>query len=132
MNSKSLRVSFTLEENDLKYFRGLHRKAKKEARGRDSDKIIKEVEALIKKVRKKGTMPTYLIEAMEILESLILLLHDKEYAAPKGVSRDIVATLAYFAHDEDLIPDDIPGLGYLADAIMIKFVQEEVKEERWA
>jgi uncharacterized membrane protein YkvA (DUF1232 family) len=132
MNSKSLRVSFTLDEKDLKYFRSLHRKAKKEARDGDSEKIIREVEALIKKVRKKGTTPTYLQEAMAILESLIRMLHDKEYAVPKSVSRDVVAALAYFAHDEDLIPDDIPVLGYLDDAIMIKFIQEELKEELWA
>ncbi len=132
MNSKSLRVSFTLNEEDLKYFRGLHRRAKKGARDRDSVGIIKEVEALIKRVRKKGTMPTYLQEAIETLESLIRMLHDKEYAVPKNVSRDVVAALAYFAHEDDLIPDDIPVLGYLDDAIMIKFVEEELKEELWA
>ena len=44
----------------------------------------------------------------------------------------VLAGLAYFANPEDLIPDHIPALGFLDDAIMVKFVEEEFKHELWA
>ena len=37
--------------------------------------------------------------------------------------------LAYFTEPEDLIPDHIPGLGFLDDAIMIELVVRELKHE---
>jgi len=41
----------------------------------------------------------------------------------------VLNALAYFAEPEDLIPDHIPGLGFLDDAIMIELVLRELKHE---
>ena len=43
----------------------------------------------------------------------------------------MLAALAYFSNPEDLIPDHVPGLGFLDDAIMVKFIEEEFKNELW-
>jgi uncharacterized membrane protein YkvA (DUF1232 family) len=40
-----------------------------------------------------------------------------------------LSALAYFADPDDLIPDDIPGLGFLDDAIMIELICRELKHE---
>ena len=40
-----------------------------------------------------------------------------------------VSALAYFAEPEDLIPDRIPGLGFLDDAIMVELVVRELRPE---
>ena len=37
--------------------------------------------------------------------------------------------LAYFVDPDDLIPDRIPGLGYLDDAIMVELVLQELHHE---
>ena len=41
----------------------------------------------------------------------------------------VLAALAYFSNPLDLIPDHVPGLGFLDDAIMVKFVEDEFKHE---
>jgi uncharacterized membrane protein YkvA (DUF1232 family) len=37
--------------------------------------------------------------------------------------------LAYFANPDGLIPDRVPGLGYLDDAIMVELVVQDLKHE---
>jgi uncharacterized membrane protein YkvA (DUF1232 family) len=65
------------------------------------------------------------------LEDLLGVLDDKDYAAPVPVHRSVLAALAYFADAKDVIPDDIPMVGFLDDAIMIRLVEDELKHELW-
>ena len=41
----------------------------------------------------------------------------------------LIDALAYFAEPEDLIPDRIPGLGYLDDAILVELVAQELRHD---
>jgi len=41
----------------------------------------------------------------------------------------VLNVLAYFVDPDDLIPDRIPGIGYLDDAIMVQLVVEELHHE---
>ena len=47
---------------------------------------------------------------------------------PEDVTR-VINALAYFANTQDLIPDDVPGLGYLDDAVMVDLVVRELASE---
>ena len=128
---KPIRVTFTLDEEDAKYFRALHRRTKKHADLNDADRIIREVRKIIQKVDETGKVPNFVVEAIATLESLVEMMVDEEYALPKRGKKEVIAALAYFAHPGNLIPDHVPALGFLDDAIMIKFVEEELKEEIW-
>lgn len=41
----------------------------------------------------------------------------------------VLSVLAYFTDPDDLIPDEIPGLGFLDDAIMIELASKELRHE---
>jgi len=125
----SMRFSFTLDDEDLKYFQKLLRDAKKYAKDEDESQIIVSVRAVVVQARNTPRLPSFAEEAIDTLEALIDLVEDKEWAAPRSVSSKVVAALAYFAQPEDLIPDSVPGLGFLDDAIMIKIVETDFKNE---
>ena len=68
-------------------------------------------------------------ERLSTLEMMLALLEDDEWQLAGADRARIVDALAYFAEPEDLIPDRIPGLGFLDDAIMIELVAEDLKHD---
>ena len=123
---KSFKVSFTLDESDAAHFRKLFREARRNAGEEDPDKVVKDVKALIERVRSsKRKVPRFVEDAISTLEDLIEMMEDEDYSLPKSERTRVIAALAYFANPEDLIPDHIPALGFLDDAIMVKFVEDE-------
>jgi len=125
------KVTFTLDESDANYFRGLYRKAKRGARDLDAATVIRDARNIVHEVRSSKKTPGFVIHAIEVLADLTDLIQDDEYAAPKRVRDEVLAGLAYFSNPEDLIPDHIPGLGFLDDAIMVKFIEDEFDHELW-
>ncbi len=127
----SFKVTFTLDEEDANYFRALYRKAKKGAQNQDPAHIIREARGIVRQVRASKKTPRFVLDAIEVLADLTDLIQDDEYAAPKRVRDEVLAGIAYFSNPEDLIPDHIPGLGFLDDAIMVKFIEDEFNHELW-
>ncbi len=125
------KVTFELDEQDAAYFRGLYRAAKKKAAKLDPDTIIKDAAKLVEQVRSSKRVPRFVADAIETLEVMTQIILDDDYNAPKAVKNQVLAGLAYFANPDDLIPDHIPALGFLDDAIMVKFVEEEFRHELW-
>jgi uncharacterized membrane protein YkvA (DUF1232 family) len=125
------KISFSLDDSDLAYFRAIFRAARQNAESVERGKIEQGVGRLIADVRRAKRAPGFVLEAVQTLEDLLRLLDDKDYAAPANVHRSVLAALAYFADAKDVIPDDIPMVGFLDDAIMIRMVEEELKHELW-
>ena len=57
------------------------------------------------------------------------MIEDSEWKIPEEERADVLSALAYFSDPEDLVPDHIPVLGFLDDAIMIELVAEELKDD---
>jgi len=129
--SGKTKISFSLDDSDLAYFRAILRAAKQHAGDVDRSKIENGVRRLIQDVRAAKRAPSFVLEAVQTLEDLLGVLDDQEYAAPPSVHRSVLAALAYFGDAKDVIPDDIPMVGFLDDAIMIKLVEEELRHELW-
>ena len=128
MASTSFRITFSLDESDVAYFRRLYKTAKRNAPA-DASGIVEQVQQTIREVRSRPKVPKFVEQTIDALDDLIQMLEDEDYKLPRGVASEVTAALAYFADPEDLIPDHIPGVGFLDDAIMVKFVEQELKDE---
>ncbi|MFQ6004600.1 MAG: YkvA family protein [Woeseia sp.] len=123
-----LRVSFDLSDDDLRHFRLIMREARKAAAKASPEDIVASAEELLKDVGTSG-IPTFIAGRLEKLKVMINMLSDHEWALPEQESVRVLNALAYFCEPEDLIPDQIPGLGFLDDAIMIELLVRELRHE---
>ncbi len=129
--AQNFKISFSLEESDVAYFRKLFREARKAASEQDPARHHQGRRRLIARVRADQEDPELRGRGG----------HDPRrpgeddpgsgLRAAKAPKAEVLGALAYFANPEDLIPDSIPGLGFLDDAIMIKILEEEFRHELW-
>jgi len=123
-----LKVSFDLEEEDLNHFRLIMKEARKAASRSSPEDIIEGASSLLAQVG-TVTVPHFIRERLEKLELMIRMVSDAEWRLPQQEAVRVLNALAYFSEPEDLIPDHIPGLGFLDDAIMIELVVRELRHE---
>ena len=123
-----MRISFELDDNDLRHFRLIMDEARKAARRIAPEDIVAAAEDLLQSVPESGA-PAFVVERLQRLQLMIHMLSDIEWRLPHQDAARVLNALAYFAEPEDLIPDHIPGLGFLDDAIMIELVVRELKHE---
>lgn len=57
------------------------------------------------------------------------MVHDAGWALPDEDKSRVLSALTYFADPKDVIPDTVPVLGFLDDAIMIELCVRELKHE---
>jgi len=124
----ALKVTFELEDKDLKYFRTQMKAAQDSAKRASEEEIIAKAEAMINEVA-GANVPNFVMQRVDRLRALIDMLRDKEWALAATERKNVLAALAYFADPQDLIPDSVPVLGYIDDAIMIELVVTELKHE---
>jgi len=124
----TLRISFELDEDDLNHFRLIMQEARRTASRLPPEDIVAAAEELLAGV-KKSSAPGFIVDRLQNLRLMIKMLSDIEWRLPHQEATRVINALAYFAEPDDLIPDSIPGLGFLDDAIMIELVVRELKHE---
>jgi len=124
----SLRITFELSANDVKHFREAMRKSRRTVRDADDSDIIDAARTLFADVG-NTKVPLYVRERIDRLQALTAMLDDKEWPITSAERERVLAALVYFCDPEDLIPDEIPGLGFLDDAIMVELAVRGLKHE---
>ncbi|MCG8433234.1 MAG: DUF1232 domain-containing protein [Gammaproteobacteria bacterium] len=123
-----VKVTIELEDADLRHFRRAIKNARRTVRDADEADVISAAEGVIHKV-KASDVPDFILDRLQTLELMTVMVRDQEWGLPKAERIRVLSALAYFADPEDIIPDDIPGLGFLDDAIMVELVFRELKHE---
>ncbi len=124
-----LDITFTLSDSDLNHFQAIVDKAKT---AMESDENTVNIEAAARQLIKdaKSTdLPAFIDDRLSQLQIVIDMIGDDEWQLSEQERRRVLGALVYFCDPEDLIPDHIPGLGFLDDAIYVELVIRELKAE---
>ena len=123
-----LKLTFELSDRDLEHFRGILSQARERAKGRAEKELVASARQLLDRVQ-STEVPEFVRKRLLTLEALIAMLEDGEWNL-EGEDRERVSgAMAYFAEPLDLIPDSVPGLGFLDDAVMVELIVQELRHE---
>ncbi len=123
-----MKISFELSEKDIRYFKKVLQKVRKGRNAENESVILDEVKGLLEEVRKTDA-PEFVRSRIAQLSKLTDMIEDMDWRLEGADRKHVLNALAYFADPDDLIPDRVPGLGYLDDAIMVELVVQDLKHE---
>lgn len=124
----SLRFTLELTDKDLDHFRAMARKAMETARQLSPEEVIEAGRKMLAEVKEK-VESDFIRERLNQLAILIEMLEDTGWGMKEIGRKRVLTGLAYFVNPEDLIPDHLPGIGFLDDAIMVELICRELKPE---
>ncbi len=121
-------IVIELDEQDQKQLSEIFHAARMEISGIDQNDVMKACRTLLADAAQAGA-PVFVMTRLGRLERLVKMVEDEDWQLPVEDIGRVINALAYFANTQDLIPDNVPGLGYLDDAVMVDLVMRELKHE---
>ena len=128
----AMTISFELTDRDLEFFRKALKQSREAVRDAEDIEIIDAIRDVLDEIRQADPLPDFVGKRIPELESLLSMLTDDEWQLPEDDRERLLATFVYFADPEDILPDDIPVIGYLDDVIIIELVARELFHVREA
>lgn len=125
----TIQISFELSDSDLEHFRSLMQVAIDKASKYSPAEVLEKARALCSEMENSTHLPDFVKVRLDSLETLISALEDEEWQMPEQEVAEILTSLAYFSEPHDLVPDNIPGLGFVDDAIMIELVIQDLSQD---
>ena len=123
-----MKVSFELSPRDIRFFRDRLKQVRASDSSSNESVVIRGAVDLVKEAI-AAKPPDFVVERIRKLEQLIEMLRDRDWRLEGADRARILDAIAYFVDPDDLIPDRIPGIGYLDDAIMVELVARELTHE---
>lgn len=124
----SLDITIHLGDEDLDHFIEAMKRAQAKAADLSPDTITSAASRLLVDVP-KVKVPVFIRDRLEKLDTMIQLVKDDGYGLPDEDRQRVLSCLAYFADPHDIIPDNVPVIGFLDDAIMIELCVRELRPE---
>lgn len=124
-----LDITFTLSDDDLSHFQEVVDRAKS-ALGKSQS--AGQIEAAAKKLiedSRASDLPDFISSRLSKLEVVINMVSDAEWGLSEEERQRVLGALVYFCDPEDLIPDHLPGIGFLDDAIYVELIIRDLKAE---
>ena len=124
----SLAITIELGDADLQHFISAMQRAQQEAKNLSAREITDAASKLLVDGHKVA-LPQFIAERLGKLDSMIAMTRDEGFSLPEEDRQRVLACLTYFANPQDIIPDAVPVLGFLDDAIMIELCVRELQHE---
>lgn len=124
----SLAITIELSDDDLKYFADAMQSAQKESQNLSAKEITDAAHKLLQD-GKDNKLPAFIAERLSKIDSMVSMVNDAGFGMEEDDKKRVLACLTYFANPKDIIPDNVPVLGFLDDAIMIELVVRELQHE---
>lgn len=124
-----LDITFTLSDTDLEHFQTIVDKAKSSLEDTLDAAAIETAARQLITDAKSTELPGFISERLAKLELVINMVGDQEWQLNDDERKRVLGALVYFCNPDDLIPDHIPGLGFLDDAIYVELVIRELQAE---
>jgi uncharacterized membrane protein YkvA (DUF1232 family) len=123
-----MKIEIELSDKDLRYFRKCLKTVKQGEHATDESVVLASAAELMREVV-AAEAPEFVHESFRKLQLLVDMLEDEEWRLTGPDRARVLNVLTYFVDPDDLIPDRIPGIGYLDDAIMVQLVVEQLHHE---
>lgn len=124
----AISLTIDLNDRDLEHFNKAMEAAKAATEGQTAEQIVNAAAGLLAEAQ-KVQLPDFIQERLLHLDDMIAMVRDVGWALPEADCERVLSALVYFADPKDVIPDSVPVLGFLDDAIMIELAVKELKHE---
>ncbi|MDH4124695.1 MAG: YkvA family protein [Gammaproteobacteria bacterium] len=128
----SLKISFELSDRDLKYFRDALKHSRNTVRHADEAEVVEAIRDVLEEIRSNEPLPDFVADRLPEIELFMQMLTDDEWQLPDGDRERLLSMFIYFGDPEDILPDDIPVIGYLDDVIVVELIMQDLYHVREA
>ncbi len=123
-----LSISFELSDRDLEHFNTAIKAARFSAGSKTAEEVTAAAGKLLEEANKID-LPDFIAARLDHLDALIAMVRDEGWSLGEEDRQRVLSALVYFADPADIIPDNVPVLGYFDDAIAIELCMRELKHE---
>ena len=124
-----LDITFTLSDEDLEQFQKSIDKGKLFVENLASAIKIENAASRMIAQANDLNLPNFISDRLFKLQILINMIRDDEWKLTEEEKKSIRGALFYFVDPDDVIPDRMPGIGLLDDAIYAEIVITELRVE---
>lgn len=125
-----MKLAFELSERDLRYFRKALKQSREAVRDAEEQEIVEAICHVLGEIRSNEPLPDFVASRIPELERMIDMLADEDWQLPSADRERLLAMFVYFSDPEDLLPDDVPVIGYLDDVIIIELIMNDLRHVR--
>jgi len=123
-----LTVTLEFSDAELDYFRSVMHRVRAQKAAQPPQEIAAAAAREVSRLRSTARSP-FIVRRIDRVALLVAMLGDPEWQLPEPERNRVLDGLAYVAQAHDLVPDNVPVLGLLDDAVMLELVLRELQHE---